>query len=214
MTFNIDFSQYKIIDLSKLVIPNIPTPDDRPFAIQEGKLDDGTAKFDILKTHTHVGTHVESPRHFYPNGKSITDLSLEHFMGKARLFHAKPAADIRRITLADVQSQLEQYRGTFEILLIRSDSGFSPIRFAMETVPYIRDLQIKLLIFEAGIEFGNGIEEGRRFHDLLLSRDICLVEFPDHCQELDRDEFYIFAAPIKVQGLDSGMCRLFAVLEK
>ncbi len=213
MTFDIDLNKYKVVDLSKLVIPNQSEPDDRPFFVQESHLPDGTYKFDIIKTHTHVGTHVESPWHFYHEGKTITDFPIEHFMGKTLLFKAVLDNQHTAVSLDLMKEQIEQYRGKFEILLIRNNSS-NQIRFNMETVPYIRDLKIKMLIFEAGIEFGNGIEDGRKFHDILMSNDICLVEFPEQCKELDQDLFYLFAVPVRIQGLDSAMCRLFAVVEK
>ncbi|MEW6238651.1 MAG: cyclase family protein [Candidatus Omnitrophota bacterium] len=214
MPFQIDLEKYKIIDLAKEVVPNLLDPGDRPFVIEESRLGDGTYKFDIRQTHTHVGTHVESPWHYYHEGKTITDFPLEHFMGRARLLRAAPSPGAGSMTLAMIQEQLEAHRGAFEILLMRNDSGKTPLRVEMEAVPYIRDLKIKLLIFEAGIEFGEGVEDGRKFHDLLMSRDICLVEFPEQCRELDRDAFYIFALPMRVKGLDSAMCRLMAVVER
>ena len=213
MVFSIDFSKYKLIDLSQCVVPNRPDAGDRPFVMEEGRLGDRTYKFDIVKTHTHVGTHIESPWHFFHEGKSITDFPLHHFMGTARLLKAAPSRDSDRVRLSDVQHQLEPYRGSFEMLLIRNDSGSVPLHFDMETVPYIRDLNIKMLVFQAGIEFGYGIEDGRSFHDILMSKDICLVEFPENCSALDRDEFYLFAVPNHIKGLDSAMCRLFAVVE-
>jgi len=214
MPFTVDLEKYKIVDLSKEVIPNQPTLDDRPFEIAESVLPDGTWKFDITKTHSHVGTHIESPWHFYHKGKTITDFPLDRFMGNARLLKASLSPGEASVLLETVQQQLDPHRGSFDILLIRNDSGSEPLHFDMETVPFIRDLNIKLLVFEAGIQFGRTMEDGRRFHDLLMSRDICLVEFPDHCAELDRDEFYLFAAPMKIRGLDSAMCRLFAVVER
>lgn len=33
-------------------------------------------------------------------------------------------------------------------------------------------------------------------------------------QALDRDMFYLFAMPLKIKGIDSSGCRLFAVVER
>lgn len=71
--FNLD--KFEIIDISHTVIPGENA--DRPFAIQKALLDDLTYRYDILKTHSHVGTHVEVGAHFYDGGKSITDYNLE-----------------------------------------------------------------------------------------------------------------------------------------
>lgn len=212
MIFTIDLSKYKLIDLSKEVVPG--APGDRPFDIRESLLADGTYKYDIHNTHTHVGTHVESPWHYYHRGKTITDFPLEHFMGNARLFHAVPDRDGNTVSLDSLRQALDPYRGQFDILVIRNASDKNPLYFGMESVEYIRDLSLKLLVFECSVSFGRNSEEGRRFHDLLMSRDTCLVEFPEQLNQLDRDEFYLIALPMRVQGLDSAMCRLMAVVEK
>ena len=67
MVFSIDPDRYRIVDLSYLVVP--PGTRERPYVVQRGRLADQAYKFDIVRTHTHVGTHVETPAHFFPDGK-------------------------------------------------------------------------------------------------------------------------------------------------
>ena len=70
--FTIDLSAYRIVDLSYEVIP--PGTEDRPFQIQRGLLADNAYKYDILKTHTHVGTIDVS---ILPNGTAyVTDIGM------------------------------------------------------------------------------------------------------------------------------------------
>ncbi len=213
MVFDIDFNAYKLVDLSLAVLPN-QTTEGRPFEVKEGRLGDGTLKYDIVSTHTHVGTHVESPMHFYFKGHTCSDYPLDHFMGKATLLRTNIADDTPRVTLEFVKEQLEPRRGSFEILFVRNDTLHRPLVFDLDTVPYFAGFGLKLFVFDSTISFGEGPEAGRTFHDLLLSRDTLLVEFPDNAQALDRDHFYVFAVPLKIQGIDSSGCRLFAVVER
>ncbi len=213
MVFHIDFTKYRVVDLSRLVIPNQPEPTDRPFHVQESLLPDRTYKFDI-QTHSHVGTHVESPWHYYHTGKSISDFPLEKFMGRCRMLRAVPAGEGNTVPLDSVRDALEPCRGRFEILLVRNDSAVHPLFIGLDVVEYLRDFALNLLVFTPDVQFGRDVEEGRRFHDMLMSREVCLVEIPAQCEDLDRDDFYLFAAPMRVQGLDSAMCRLFAVVER
>ena len=83
MVFSIDLEKYRVVDLSYLVVP--PGTPDRPFVIQRGRLGDLAYKFDIVRSHTHVGTHVETPAHFFPGGKDATALALDSFFGRAVL---------------------------------------------------------------------------------------------------------------------------------
>jgi arylformamidase len=213
MVFDIDFNAYKLVDLSLEVVPN-QTVEGRPFEVKEGRLGDGTLKYDIVNTHTHVGTHIESPYHFYFKGKSCTDYPLDHFMGKATLLTTDIAECTPRVTLDFVKEQLEPRRGSFDILFVRNDTPRHPLFFDLECVPYFAELNLKLFVFDSTINFGEGLEAGRTFHDLLLSRDTLLVEFPDGAQNLERDSFYLFAVPLKIKGIDSSGCRLFAIVER
>ena len=81
--FDIDLSRYRLVDLSYEVVPG--SSDDRPFDAALGTLEDGCFKYDVSRTHTHVGTHVESPAHFRQDWPDIGSLPLEAFMGRGVL---------------------------------------------------------------------------------------------------------------------------------
>lgn len=211
--FDIDPTKYRLVDLSTQVVPGHTDPY-RPFDIVEGRLGDGTRKFDIVNSHTHVGTHIESPWHFYGDRNTCTDYPLEKFMGKATLLKGAPAAGNERVTLADVEAQLEPRRGEFSVLVVRNDTDQKPLRFTMDCIPYFASFNLDLFVFEMSIEFGQGLDDGREFHDIMLSRDILLVEIPANMGSLNQDNFFVFAMPLNVRKLDSSWCRLFAVLER
>ena len=87
--FTIDWSRYRLVDLSYTVIP--PGTDERPFATERSFLADDSFKHDV-RTHTHVGTHVEAPAHFFEGGATVLDMPLERFMGRAVLLKVTDAA--------------------------------------------------------------------------------------------------------------------------
>ncbi|HOZ45545.1 MAG TPA: cyclase family protein [Candidatus Hydrogenedentes bacterium] len=213
MAFDIDLSKYRIVDLALEVRPGQTAPD-RPYEVREGRLGDGTWKFDIVNTHTHVGTHVESPWHFYGTGKTCTDYPIEKFMGAARLCGLAPESPEAWISCDMLRAKLDPYQGAFSILFLRNDSATQPLHVHMDGVSYLAELGLDLLVFESTIEFGQGIEDGRAFHDILMSRDTLFVEFPANGAALDRDAFFVFAVPLRITGLDSSPCRLFAILDR
>lgn len=213
MPFDIDFSKYELIDLSLEVTMNQTVPG-RPFEVREGRLGDGTRKFDIVNTHTHVGTHIESPWHFYGDRQTCSDLGLEKFMGPARLLKGVLPDGEDQVPCDYVREQLEPYRGTFKHLVVRNDTDQRPLRFRRDCVDYFAGLDLDVFAFDANIEFGEGAADGERFHDLLLSKCTMLAEFPDNTQALTRDDFYLFAVPLKIKNLDSSWCRMFAIVEK
>lgn len=77
--FSIDTNKYRIVDLSYTVDPD-NYPPDRPFALELGYLADRAFKYDV-RTHSHVGTHIEAPAHFYEGGRDITSYPLDAFFG-------------------------------------------------------------------------------------------------------------------------------------
>lgn len=213
MPFAIDWNQYRLVDLSLSVFPNQRVPG-RPFEVKRSHLPDGTHKFDIVNTHTHVGSHIESPWHFYGEGNTCTDYALDYYMGPAALFQGKLADGQAEITLDDVKAQIEPLRGRFDRLVVRNDSDARPLRFTFECVPYFASLGLKVFLFDATIEFGQGLEDGRNFHDLMLGKDTLLAEFPAGLDQLDQDVFYLFAMPLRIEGIDSSPCRFFALLDR
>lgn len=213
MPFSIDFSKYELVDLSLEVELNQKVPG-RPFEVREGRLGDGTRKFDIVNTHTHVGTHIESPWHFYGDRETCSDFPLDKFLGPARLLKGILPAGEDQVPVASVREQLEPYRGTFKHLVVRNDTDRRPLRFRRDCVDYFAGLGLDVFAFDSTIEFGEGAADGERFHDLLLGGGTMLAEFPDNTQGLHRDEFFLFAVPLKIKGVDSSWCRMFAIVEK
>lgn len=215
--FNIDLNKYKLIDLSLEVVPGQTIPG-RPFEVQEGRLGDGTRKTDITNTHTHVGTHIESPFHFYVNDtkmrKTCTDYPLEKFMGPATMLKGVVQGGGELVTVDYVREQLEPRRGQFRILYVRNDTDLRPLRFDIECVSYFASLDLDLFAFDSTIEFGQGLADGQRFHDELMTKDVLLIEFPDNGAAIDKDSFYLFAVPLRIKNIDSSWCRMFAVVEK
>ena len=40
----------------------------------------------LIKLCSHTGTHIDSPKHFYPNGQTIDNIPLTRFITKAKVF--------------------------------------------------------------------------------------------------------------------------------
>ena len=211
--FTIDADKYRIVDLSYTVVP--PGSDDRPFRITRGYLADRASKHDV-ETHTHVGTHVEAPAHFFDGGKDVVDLPLEWFMGRGILLDVKDASTHHRLGGAELEELIGDIIGTEDIVICRNSDGVNLARGVFEEYPYIcpdgarwlRERRIKML----GIDnfFGLGAE----LHDILQSQDVTLLEWMDNLAELTRREFFFMALPFKVKQADSSWCRAIAIEEK
>ena len=215
-----DLKNYEIIDISYTVIPGEDT--NRPFAIQKALLDDLTFRYDILKTHSHVGTHVEVGAHFYEGGKSITDIPLERFHGPGVLFSVKDMVVTEEICEKSLGNKIQEG----DIIIIRNDTGIKLTkqqmylggwdklpRLSPSAAKWMVKYKPKLIVLDF-IRFGENLDEGRQFHDILMSQDAYFVEFLDNLEKITKERFYVMALPYKVQGLDSSFCRAIVIQEK
>ncbi len=216
--FNLD--AFEIIDISHTVVPGEDA--DRPFAIQKALLQDKTFRYDILKTHSHVGCHVEVAAHFYENGKTITEYSLDRFHGPGLLLSVKEMAVDANYCEKSIGNTIQEG----DIVVIRNDTGLQLTKqqlylegedrlpkLSPSAANWLAKYKPKLLVLDY-IRFGENIEETRQFHDILMSLDVNFVEFVDNLDKITKERFYVMALPYKVQGLDSSFCRAIVIQKK
>ena len=215
-----DLEKFEIIDISYTVVPGEDA--DRPFAIQKALLDDLTFRYDILKTHSHVGTHVEVGAHFYEGGKSITDIPLDRFHGPGVLLSVKDMIVTGDICEKTLGKKIQEG----DIIIIRNDTGIKLTKQQLylegedklpkltpSAAKWLVKYNPKLIVLDF-IRFGEDIDETRQFHDILMSQGVNFVEFVENLEEITQEHFYVMALPYKVQGLDSSFCRAIVIQEK
>jgi kynurenine formamidase len=216
--FDLDLTKYRMVDLSYEVTPN--QPGDRPLIMERGFLADRAFKYDITETHSHVGTHVESPAHFFEGGKDFTQFPLTNFFGRAVLAEVDDAKAVFEITPEHLESDVGAILREGDILLFRNNDRDS-LAAGGEALPYLTpaaaqwmaDRRIKLLGVDNYVRLACDIESGRELHDILMREDICFVEWLDNLNQLRRKEFFFMALPWKVQVMDSSWARAVAIEE-
>jgi len=216
----IDPEKHRVIDISAAVIPGADT--DRPFAIQRALLADRTFRYDILNTHSHVGSHVEVCAHFYDGGKSITDYPLDAFYGPGVLLSAKNMrtdagylekniGGICKPGCTVVVRNDAEVKMTKEMLYILEKRAALPT-LTLDAAQWFADREVKMLVLDY-IRMGDTIEEVRQFHDILMGRDCNFVEIVANLDSITKREFFVMALPYKVEGLDSSFVRAIVIEE-
>jgi arylformamidase len=166
---------------------------------------------------SHVGTHVEVPRHYFKDGQDLVDMPLERFVGQASLVRCMHRQPGEPITGADLDE-----RGPHvlegDIVFIRTDSGFygtprSHDRpyLARTAVDWLLERKIACLGVDcSGIEL-RGVPEQPN-HMALFAEGIPIIE---HLAGLDQlpDRFYVVAAPWRVRGLEACPVSVVAFVE-
>ncbi|MCX7795887.1 MAG: cyclase family protein [bacterium] len=205
--FDIDLTRYRILDLSKEVIP--PGTEDRPFKVQKSFLSDRTYKHDVW-THSHVGTHIEASSHFYDDGKDINEYPLEAFFGRAILLDAEPGV----IDVKVIENLIGDIIKEQDIVICRNkrvESGYPYL--TAESARWLAERNIKMLGIDTNFKLGRDVEEGRLIHDILMSKGTTLIEFLDNLHLISKREFFFIALPYKVK-MDSSWTRAIAIEER
>jgi len=214
--FTIDWEKYRPVDLSYTVVP--PGSDYRPFKIERGYLADNAYKHDV-RTHSHVGTHVEAPAHFFDDGKDTTEFPLTHFMGRAILLDVEDVAATPRITPEYLEQAIGDLIQEGDIVICRNldeeakAEGRKPM-LTPEAARWLRQYRIKMLGVDNYFRLGEDVQASRALHDILQSEGVCLIEWLDNLDALQRREFFMMALPYKVSQMDSSWVRAVAIEER
>ena len=190
----------KIYDISQEVFggevyPGDPAPQKRVLkSMAEGEAYELTA-FEMC---THNGTHVDAPRHFIGGGKTVDEIALGAFVGKA--FVAKHQGEL---TAADATAILEKaciYDGeAARRILIKGNATVT-----LEAAEVFAAAGLLLLGCES--QSVGPVEAPMAVHIALLSANVVLLEgirlgeVPEGCYLLN-------AAPLNLAGAEGAPCR-------
>ena len=147
----------------------------------------------------HNGTHVDSPFHFYKDGKTMEQMDLEIFVGDCYV-----ARKDGELTAADAEEILDQANGA-ERILIGGDATVTA-----EAAKVFAQSAIKLLGNESQTV---GPKTGAmEVHLILLGRGIALLEgvVLSHVPE---GRYFLSAAPLNLAGSDGAPCRAYLICD-
>jgi arylformamidase len=160
-----------------------------------------------MHTSVHAGTHMDAPFHFVPDGLTIEKLSLDLFIGPARVCAVQPGT---RITAADVakagvQGETRVLFKTRNSALLRSgvyDASFAP--FSVDGARALVDLGVKLV----GLDYlsAAAADEQVPVHRAFLDHGVILLEGID-LSEVPPGRYELFCPPVKLAGSDGAPCR-------
>lgn len=218
--FSIDPGKYRVIDLSYEVDPD-NYPADRPFELTLGYLADNAFKYDV-RTHSHVGTHIETPAHFFEGGRDVTSYPLDAFYGRAVLLDVADAAKATQLDAAYAEESIGKLVQPGDMIICRNSDRASlasgdPRRFPTLTpsaARWMAERRIKLLGIDNFFRLGKDIADGRELHDVLMSRGVTFIEWLDNLDSISQQVFFFMALPFKVRKMDSSWCRAVAIEER
>lgn len=219
----------KIIDLTFSLhdgMPTYPSPLHVPFESNLlGSIDKDGRETRSFKMGSHCGTHIDAPKHFIKNGKSIVEYDVNDLVGEALLIDLGKMKPNSTIKVNDFKNQLEHYNKDKAIRRVLFRTNWSQYwgtdqyyknwpYFEKESINYIIDSNIKLI----GLDFpspdcqfyGTNCSEDSPNHKLLFNSDIILAEYLTNLNLLDKGMIYVSILPLKLVDFDGAPARVTA----
>jgi arylformamidase len=169
---------------------------------------------------SHTGTHFDAPRHFFKEGKTIADYSIENFIGKAVCLH-KSTERNRPISLEDTDIKvINRYLPAWVILRTGFDRYWGLSRY-FESHPSISLSLLDFLIGKGVIGIGcdfpsvdaaDAEKDDFPIHRKWMGAGRLVIENLCNLERLPEGVvFQLFALPLKM-ATDGAPARVVAVL--
>jgi len=199
----------KWIDISQPLHNEIAEwPGDTPFAYEVAytKNETGSVNIGKLSTSTHMGTHIDAPFHFDDNGLKVLDLSIDIYIGHARVVDVSGKESIGRADLENIDF------GGAERILLKTGSRPDPNVFP-ETFTYLRT-DIGALLKERGVRL-IGVDTPSvdpetsktvSAHHALNDNGVMILENID-LSKVDAGDYELIALPLPIKEGDGSPVR-------
>ncbi len=219
------FTNKQIIDISLIIDNNsVVYPGNVPVNIEvHHQMPEDSSHLSKVTLGTHTATHVDAPKHCVIGGKTLDQLSLDHFVGECIVVDASHRMGGDAAQIEDLASTLEQLGKTEEDLkgarvlfkTSNSDRGFDDfyddfVYVDGDLADYLAEQEVTLV----GIDYLSIKQRGssdHRPHDSLLQVDIPILE-GINMKEVEEGVYDLVCLPMKLGGVEGGPVR--AVLVK
>ena len=190
----------KIYDISQEVFgcqvyPGDPMPEKKELkSMEKGDVYNLT----VFSMCAHNGTHIDAPRHFIKDGKTVDEICLDAFVGMA--YVAEHCGIVTCDDAEEIIKKAERYHTeAAKRILIKGD-----IEVSLEAAKVFASSNILLLGNEP--QSVGPQNEPMAVHLVLLGADVVLLE--GIClSEVSEGIYFLNAAPLNFSGADGSPCR-------
>ena len=143
---------------------------------------------------SHLGTHVDAPRHFLTEGAAVDELPLAPYCGPCRL------VSVRREGLIRQEDLMGRLAGAQRIALRTKGKAW----LCEQSASYLAVCGVKLVVTDAPSIAPEDNEA--EVHRILMRAGVGIVENAEFSGVADGD-YLIFAFPVKIGGCDGAPVR-------
>jgi len=206
-----------IIDLSHTIDPDISVFPGTEKPVFERKEIEGYPEVKITM-YTHTATHIDAPIHIIKGARTLDELPMDRFMGKAILIDCKHLAG-KQITL-DFLKQFEDRIKNVEFILFNSgwdskwktDAYFEDFpTLTTEATTWLTQFNLKGIGLDS-ISLDPVADMGLPNHKIVLAKEILIIENMCNMDCLPAGEFMFQCFPLKIEKADGSPVRALAVV--
>jgi arylformamidase len=173
-----------------------------------------------LSLYSHVGTHMDAPRHFLLEGATLDQQDLSVCVGPATVVNLAPAEPRQLITVDDLSSVLESIAPGAR-LLIRTDwhkrYGTPEYRnelprISLELAQWLVERKVAMIGVEPpSVADVNNPRELTDVHQTLFRGNVLIVEGLANLDQIKSPNIEFIALPMKIIGGDGSPVRAIAI---
>ena len=191
-----------IIDISQEITKcKVYGDDPAPCVLKLSNMEDGEIyNLSLFSMCAHNGTHVDAPKHFIKDGKTIDEIPLEYFVGECYVFERSGILGEKEATeIMDIAMKNK----TYERILLKGDCVVSK-----EAALVFKNSCIKLIGNES--QSVGPIDSPMEVHMILLSSNIVLLEgiVLDNVSE---GKYFLCSQPLNFKGIEGSPCRAILI---
>lgn len=165
---------------------------------------------------THTGTHIDVPVHKIRGGKSVDEVPIDRFAGRAYVLDMTHLGPLEEIACSDLERCKDKFEDVHIVIIKtgwgkhfgREDFFTSFPGISEEAAGWFADHGIDLIGLESPSV--NAVKH-EKIHTMLLAKDIYIVESLANAEKITQEYVELFAVPLKLKGLDGSPVRAFAV---
>ncbi len=163
-----------------------------------------------ISMSAHTGTHMDAPRHFIADGKTMEQMPFEAVIGRCRVYELDcedqiTADDLKKLRLAPGQRVLFKTRNSTRSWAMNEfDKDFVSLR--QDAAQYLVEQQVMTV----GVDYlsiGGFNKDGVETHQIMLGAGIWVIEGLN-LAEISDGYYELICLPIKLEGADGAPCRV------
>jgi kynurenine formamidase len=165
-----------------------------------------------LLSNMHAGTHIDCPMHMVSDGRYISELELDRFIGNAVLL------DVRGERLIDIKDEYYKDIKEGDIVLLYTgwESKYGTTEY-YQNHPIVSDKFAEFLVQKKikilGVDMPSPDGNSFSIHKILLGNNICILENLTNLNKLLYvEDLQVFAQPLKIRA-EASLVRAVAVYQ-